>query len=61
MRKSENSEFFRTIAGSDLKVVRCRQLIEFMKICEYLRSRAFVYHIFSRFCMLFAIQGQDIR
>ena len=24
-----------TIAGSDLKVVRCRQLIEFIKVCEY--------------------------
>ena len=35
MRKSENSEFSETIAGSDLKVVRCRQLIEFMKVCEY--------------------------
>ena len=27
--------FSETIAGSDLKVVRCRQLIEFMKVCEY--------------------------
>ena len=24
-----------TIAASDLKVGRCRQLIEFMKVCEY--------------------------
>ena len=24
-----------TIASSDLKVGRCRQLIEFMKVCEY--------------------------
>ena len=23
------------IAASDLKVGRCRQLIEFMKVCEY--------------------------
>ena len=35
MGKSENSGFFRTIAASDLTVGRCRQLIEFMKICEY--------------------------
>ena len=27
--------FSETIAGIDLKVVRCRQLIEFMKVCEY--------------------------
>ena len=24
-----------TIAACDLKVGRCRQLIEFMKVCEY--------------------------
>ena len=35
MRKSENSDFSETIAGSNLKVVRCRQLIEFMNVCEY--------------------------
>ena len=35
MEKSENSGFFATIAASDLKVGRCRQLIEFMKVCEY--------------------------
>ena len=52
MGKSENSGFFRNyIAASDLKVGRCRQLIEFMKLCEYRRSRSFLYHIFSRFCM----------
>ena len=33
--KSENSGFSETIAASDLKVGRCRQLIEFMKVCEY--------------------------
>ena len=27
--------FAETIAASDLKVGRCRQLIEFMKVCEY--------------------------
>ena len=36
MGKRENSGFFsETIAASDLKVGRCRQLIEFMKVCEY--------------------------
>ena len=36
MGKSENSGFFsETIAASDLKDGRCRQLIEFMKVCEY--------------------------
>ena len=44
-------DFSETIAASDLKVGRCRQLIEFMKLCEYRRSRSFLYHIFSRFCM----------
>ena len=33
--KSENSVFFISIAASDLKVGRCRQLIEVMKVCEY--------------------------
>ena len=27
--------FSETVAGSDLKVVRYRQLIEFMKVCDY--------------------------
>ena len=35
MGKSENSGFSETIAASDLKVGRCRQLIEFLKVCEY--------------------------
>ena len=49
MGKSENSGFLETIAASDLKVGRCRQLIKFMKICEYWRSRSFLYHKFSCF------------
>ena len=62
MGKSENSGFFsETIAASDLKVGRCRQLIEFLKVCEYWRSRSFLYHIFSRFCMFCALVGQYIR
>ena len=39
-------DFSETIAASDLKVIRCRQLIEFTKVCEYSRSRSFLYHIF---------------
>ena len=31
-------DFSETIATCDLKVCRCRQQIELMKICEYLRS-----------------------
>ena len=43
-------DFSETIAASDLKVGRCRQQIEFMMVCEYWRSRSFLYHIFSRLC-----------
>ena len=32
-----------------------------MKLCEYWRSRSFLYHIFSRFCLFCALLGQDIR
>ena len=35
MGKSENSGFSQLIAARDLKVGRCRQLIQFMKVCEY--------------------------
>ena len=35
MGKGDNCGFFRTIAACDLKVGRCRQLIEFMKVYEY--------------------------
>ena len=34
MGKIENSGFLDTIAASDLKVGRCRKLIEFMKVYE---------------------------
>ena len=47
--------FSESIAACDLKVGRCRQLIEIMKVCEYWRSRSFLYHIFSRFCMFCAL------
>ena len=41
-------DFSETIEACDLKVGRYRQLIEIMKVhvCEYLRSRSFLYHIF---------------
>ena len=62
MEKVKTVGFFsETTAASDLKVGRCRQLIEVMKVCEYRRSRSFLYHIFSRFCMFCALVGQDIR
>ena len=35
-------DFSETVAASDLKVGRCRQLIELMKICEYSMSRSFL-------------------
>ena len=33
--KVKTMDFSEIIAASDLKVGRCRQLIEFMKVCEY--------------------------
>ena len=35
-------DFSETIAACDLKVGRWGQLIEFMKICDYSRSRSFL-------------------
>ena len=35
-------DFSETIADSDLKVGRSRHLIEYMKVCEYGRSRSFL-------------------
>ena len=54
-------DFSENFPACDLKVGRCRQLIEFMKVSEYSSSRSFHYHIFSRFCMFGALLGQDIR
>ena len=54
-------DFSETVAASDLKGSRSRHLIKFIKVCEYLRSRSFLYHIFFRFCMFCALLGQDIR
>ena len=33
--KLKTADFSETIAACDLKVGRCRQLIELMKVCEY--------------------------
>ena len=54
-------DFSETNEACDLKVGRYRQLINFMKVCEYKRSRSFRYHMFSRFCMFCALQSNDIR
>ena len=45
MGKSKTLDFSEFIAAYDLKVGRCRQQIEIMKVCEYGRSRSFLYHI----------------
>ena len=40
--KVKTVEFSETVAASDLKNGRCRQLTDSMKVCEYLRSRSFL-------------------
>ena len=35
-------DFSESIAASDLKVIWSRHLIEFIMVCEYLRSRSFL-------------------
>ena len=35
MRKVKTAFFLETNTASDLKVGRCRKLIEFMKVCEF--------------------------
>ena len=56
--KVKTVDFSESITACALKVGRCRQLIEIMKVCE---SRSFLYHIFLRFCMFCALLGHDIR
>ena len=41
-KKVKTVAFSESIAPYDLKVCRCRQLIEFMKVCEYRRSMSFL-------------------
>ena len=43
-------EFSETIEACDLKVGRYRQLIDFMKVCEYLRSRSLLLDLGPRSC-----------
>ena len=40
--KMKTVDFSETIAACQLKVGRYRQLIKFMKVCEYLRSKSFL-------------------
>ena len=40
MGKGKTVDFSESIAACDLKVGRCRRLIEFMKVREYCRSRS---------------------
>ena len=61
MGKLKTVDFSETIAACDLKVGRCRQPIEIMKVCEYGGSRSFLYHLFSRLCMFCNLLGQYIR
>ena len=35
-------DFSETVAAYDLKVGRCKQIVEFMKVCEVRRSRSFL-------------------
>ena len=35
MKKVKKVDISETVAACDLKVGRCRQLIEIMKVCEY--------------------------
>ena len=35
MGKMKTVDFSETIAACDMKVNRCRHLIEFMKVCKY--------------------------
>ena len=42
MGKSYNDGFYRNIVVYDIKVGRCSQLNEYMKLYEYQRSRSFI-------------------
>ena len=44
-------DFSETITASDLKVGRSRHLFEYMKICDYCRSRSFL-DLGPRLCTL---------
>ena len=58
LEKVKTVDFSETIAACDLKSGRCRQLIEIMSI----EGQGHFFTIyFSRFCMVCALLGQDIR
>ena len=42
MGKNKTVDFSETIVVYDIKVGRCGQLNEYMKLCEYQRSRSFI-------------------
>ena len=42
--------FSETIAASDLKVSRCRHIIEFMKVCEYYWPKKKSYYKLKKKC-----------
>ena len=54
-------DFSGIIETCDLKVGSCRQLIDFMKVCEHKRSMSFFLPYISRFCMFCVLLGQNIR
>ena len=51
-----------TFAACDLKVGRCRQLFELMKICEYSRSMSFLKKVLYVLCFYYAkISGERLQ
>ena len=50
-------EFSETIAASDLKVSRCRYIIEFMKVCEYYWPKV-VYSAANTYFPLYLLLGE---
>ena len=54
-------DFSETIEACDLKVGRCRQLIDFMKYVSIEGQGHFFTIYFSMFCMFCVLLGQDIR
>ena len=53
-------DFSGIIEACDLKVGSCRQLIDFMKVCE-VKVKVISLPYISRFCMFCALLGQNIR
>ena len=56
--KGKTVDFSETIAACDLKVGRCRQLIEIMRVCEVkVISLPYIFQVLY----VRALLGQDIR